>query len=321
MVKLLKIILIKLKSERKKMSRIFKKIKSRNFARVEETKEFKKKQKIEKEKTANENQENFNNFILELLENSKNDSNLISIKKDGLAPFFKELTFEKNKIHILRGNNGQGKSTLLKNIINATSFNVLNDLHGRLIYGSNNGTIGYFLNNNFESNIYKWFDKDNFLYNQFNNELSNVKNNITLYSDFTIDFYKNQAQTIFDTIEETYGNYSNGERKIKAINNIFHFIKSIEKLKLKDIKTNNKIELIIGMDEPESGLSVEIQEEFYKKIKFHFNKLKKNNVNITFFIVSHSFIWKNEKDISIHNVRELKLNKETSKKEYSKIFV
>lgn len=302
-------------------SNIFKKIKSRNFQR-EDSNIQKRLKKNNKQKQIEENNENFKKFILDLfLLKNKENSNFISIKNKGLASFFKEVSFEKNKIHILRGNNGQGKSTLLKNIINATSFNVLNDLHGRLIYGSNNGTIGYFLNNNFESNIYKWFDKDNFLYNQFNNELSNVKNNITLYSDFTIDFYKNQAQTIFDTIEETYGNYSNGERKIKAINNIFHFIKSIEKLKLKDIKTNNKIELIIGMDEPESGLSVEIQEEFYKKIKFHFNKLKKNNVNITFFIVSHSFIWKNEKDISIHNVKELKQNKETSKKEYSKIFI
>lgn len=264
------------------------------------------------------------NFKENLYLHSNNGSSIktIDITQDGVAEFFKPVSFEANKVHILRGNNGQGKSTLLQNIVKATSYNQLNQHSGRVKLGSNNYKLAQFLTQDDEGNPFRVdlteIEKKNFYrFSEYVNTNSNVKNNVTIYTDFTIDFYRNKVD-VFTEIIQSYDQHSNGERKIVGINNIFHYLRILQNLDVDKIEES--VNFIICMDEPESGLSVELQEEFYKKVKYYLNKITKNEkITLTFFIVSHSFIWKKEKSIQIHNINDFK--KENGKKEYTKVFL
>jgi predicted ATPase len=287
-----------------------------------ETKEYKKQQKELKIKEEKENLERFLNIFY--TESSKEQKmNNIVFKENGIPEYFKELEFKTNKIHIFRGNNGQGKSSLLKSIVKTTSFNQFDQYTGKLKYGSNNYNIAHLLNENLEHSSFKFSSKqietNEFLQvKNFDNTLSTAVNNITLYTDFSIDYFQNKTD-LFSEVMEVANSYSNGERKIVGINKIFRFLKTL--LLLEPTKIEGGLNIIVCMDEPESGLSVELQEEFSNKIKFYLNKITKkySNISCTFFIVSHSFVWEKSKDIEIHKINDLK--KEQTKKEHKKIFV
>jgi ABC-type transport system involved in cytochrome bd biosynthesis fused ATPase/permease subunit len=109
----------------------------------------------------------------------------ITIYQKGLEEFFQQMTFEANKIHILRGNNGQGKSSLLKNIVRATSYNKINSEAGKIKFGSNDYDIAKFLTSKDDYSQFKFIPEDSLLSDTYDNTLSNVSNNMTLYTDFT----------------------------------------------------------------------------------------------------------------------------------------
>lgn len=242
----------------------------------------------------------------------------IEINPKGLSPFFNNVSLETNKIHIIRGNNGQGKSSLLNDIANSTSLCCLNMLKNRMKVCSNERLVADALNNSLEFSPFKG-ETGGFL-DRCIYDSSNLTNNITIYVDFSISFFREQSfDVISDVTEEMYGR-SNGERKIKAINNVFSLIK-IFLTKMDKEKLKNGFNILLILDEPESGLSLEIQEEFYKKVKSYINKaIKFEKISLTFIIASHSFIWKKEKDINIHNIKDFK-NNEKIKKEHIKVFI
>jgi predicted ATPase len=289
--------------------------------RIGETK--KSKRQIQKERLQREIEE-LEDFKENLYKNSDKGKSITSIDiyQNGVAEFFLPVSFESNKIHILRGNNGQGKSTLLQNIVKSTSYNKINNHAGKIKFGSNDYEIAKFITKNDEATPFR-FDLEEMKNNEFfnikdyDNTNSNIKNNITLYTDFTIDFFRNKVN-LFSEIIQNVDKHSNGERKISGINAIFHYLKILQYLDIDKIQES--INFIICMDEPESGLSVELQEEFYKRVKYYLNKITKSEkITLTFFIVSHSFIWKKEKDILIHNINSFK--KEITKKEHTKVFI
>lgn len=244
----------------------------------------------------------------------------IDVYQSGLSEFFLPVSFSTNKIHIIRGNNGQGKSTLLKEIVKATSYNKINNHSDKLKFGSNNFKMAQYFNYweersefKYEDNLTsEWFGK------HYINTNSNTTNNLTFYIDFTIDFFRNQIN-IFNEAVEAMDSMSNGERKIRGINGLLYFLKLIKSLDVS--KIDKSINLIVCMDEPESGLSVELQEEFYNRIKYYLKSITKmsDKITLTFFIVSHSFIWKKEPFIDVHNVNSFKV--ENSKKEHQKVFL
>ncbi len=244
--------------------------------------------------------------------------NNIDINENGVEDFFNKISLETNKIHIIRGNNGQGKSTLLKNIANSTSLDCLDVLHNRMKVASNTRIISDALNSELSFSPFK--AEEGSLLDRCKIGLSNVENNITIYVDFSISFFREQSfDTLSDITEEVYSR-SNGERKIKAINSVFSLIK-IFLTKLDKEKIKNGFNILVVLDEPESGLSLEIQEEFYKKVLSYIKKaIAFEKISLTFIIASHSFIWKKEKYIEINNINNFK-KEENKKKEHKKVFI
>ncbi len=242
----------------------------------------------------------------------------IDIYETGVEIFFNKLSLETNKIHIIRGNNGQGKSTLLKNIANTTTLGCLDILHNRMKVASNTRIISDALNSDLSFSPFKAEKGD--MFDRCIFDLSNVENNITIYVDFSISFFREQSfDVLSDITEEVYAK-SNGERKIKAINDVFSLIK-IFLTKMEKEKIKNGFNILVILDEPESGLSLEIQEEFYKKVLSYIKKaIAFEKISLTFIIASHSFIWKKEKYIEINNINNFK-KEENKKKEHKKVFI
>lgn len=244
--------------------------------------------------------------------------NKIEINENGLHTFFNKFSFETNKINVIRGNNGQGKSTLLKDIANSTGLGCLDVLPNRMKIISNEKEVSNALNTDIKFSPFK-AEKGSFL-DKCKYELSNVKNNITIYVDFTISFFRERSFDTFSEVAEEAFSRSNGERKIKAINDVFSLIK-IFLTKMEKEKIKNGFNILVILDEPESGLSLEIQEEFYKKVSSYVKKaISFEKISLTFLIASHSFIWKKEKNIEIININDLKKD-ENKKKEHKKVFI
>jgi len=110
--------------------------------------------------------------------------------------------------------------------------------------------------------------------------MSNFKNAIMFYIDFTVSFFReNSFDMITDALEE-YHEHSNVERKIKAINSLFAHLKFFLNFNIDRIEKG--FNFVFIMDEPERGLSQEIQIEFYKKVRRFLNKAIKKSSN--FFI-------------------------------------
>jgi len=243
-------------------------------------------------------------------------SDHISIYKEGLSSFFKEVYLETNKIHILRGNNGQGKSSLLFDIANSTSCGAISSIKNRMKVSSNNQAIAHAFNFDLEYSPYK-IKKVSMFYSLRNN-LSSAKNNLTIYTDFSISFFRESSFNFEQNILQDYDNHSNGERKIAGINDIFRFIKYI--LNINDNLIKKGLNIIVLMDEPESGLSIEIQKEFYKKVRRYLNAFnKREKISITFIITSHSLAWSEEKNVLLHNINSFKSS--IDKKEHSSVFI
>jgi predicted ATPase len=251
-------------------------------------------------------QEEFNQGWTSFFKNIS-DKNMNSLEISKTESFFKDkLIFDLNKIHVFRGDNGQGKSTLLNNILKATTLNV--DISKNLKLGSNNKEIGYSMNR-YSFSPYRPIDG----FSKEDSNMSNCKNNITIYTDFSIEFYKNQEEDMHSIIQN-YDRHSNGERKISGINDIFSILKVLKTMK--EIK--DYLNIFVIMDEPESGLSISIQEEFRKKLIFYINKMHPK-INLTFFISSHSFVW--EKSHKLIEVYEIKDFKKEEKKVHRRVFV
>lgn len=233
-----------------------------------------------------------------------------------LPPFFKEnLSFKTNKIHIIQGGNGQGKSTLLNSIGNANSMGKLDSLSNRKKICSSDKEIANLLNKNLEYSPFKMEDNDTYFPSGLQYDLSNFKSSILIFTDFSISFFKDSAGFYGDILEQV-NSYSNGERRINAINNMFTTLKFI--LSLSEEEIENGLNLVICMDEPETGLDQIIKREFQNRIHFYLKKaLKNKKLSLTFFISSHD-IWTESKYLEIHNINELKKD---YKKTYQKIFV
>ena len=266
--------------------------------------------KAPKRRTKKEIKENFENswsqFFRSIEDNEVN--NIEIYKKEDF--FLDDLSFETNKIHVFQGDNGQGKSTLLRDIIDSTSMNIAHLIRNRLKMLSNSKDIGSSLND-YQYSPYKM--EGMFFYGEDN--LSNLKNNITFYSDFSVDFYKHDAETAHEAIQ-VLDRHSNGERKISGINDIFQILSVLKNLNESEIIDH--LNIIVVMDEPESGLSMDIQKEFRKKCMFYLGKMNKN-ISLTFFIASHSFVWTNNDKIDVHDINEFK--KENSKLIHKRVFV
>lgn len=304
--------------------RNFKKIYKRFDETTQNKRDINKKLKEDEKKSHNLLIENFKdisklNFI----------NNEIIISKNGTSKFFKDILLETNKIHIITGNNGQGKSTILSDIANSTMLGKFYDIEGRLKIASNNLDICRSFNNNL-NNVFKRNDEESddpfilALNPKYKSDLSNLNSNITLYTDFSISYFtettENSFNDLLNNIQDNYNKSSNGERKIKGINNIFNYLNKYSKIKEDEL--DKGVDLVIIMDEPESGLSLEIQQELYSKIRRYLNKYIKNNkTTLTFIISSHSAIWKNEKNVKIHNINDFKINNEFIKREHKKVFI
>jgi energy-coupling factor transporter ATP-binding protein EcfA2 len=289
------------------------------YKRIEESSEYKKEQKLLAKKRKEEAEEQFKNIIKSCaLKNDKKNKFLL-IKKGGLASFFEEVKLDTGKIHIIRGNNGQGKSTLLNNIVNSNFLGAINSISNRLKISSTDKETANYLNYNEVYSPYKMDDDNEIFPSNLKYELTNINNSITIYTDFSIGYFREKNGDVFTDISEEYNNDSNGERKIAGINSIFFNLKFI----LKTLIEFNKgaIDLFVVMDEPESGLSLEVQTELMKKIKRYLSLGNKSeNMSLTFLISSHSFAWNKSKDIIIHNINDFKIETER-KKERSKVFI
>lgn len=285
----------------------------RKFQREEPNKrEIAKREKEEKEK----NIQSWCNLFYDISEKD-NCFSEISIKKEGLKDFFEPCSFKTNTIHIIRGNNGQGKSTLLKNIANSTMGNILDSLNNRLKIGSNNHLIGEAFNGDY-MNPYRMQAPGSLLGTMYKNNLSNLNYNITFYVDFSIEFYREETHSAFNDIIEIRNESSNGERKISTINEIFKIISLLKKADVSQIKKG--INIVVILDEPESGLSINIQKEFRKKLMHYIRKMPEK-VSLTFFIASHSFVWDKNEIIEIHNIVDYKNHNQQLKKEHQKVFI
>jgi len=263
-----------------------------------------------KRKSQKEIKENFENIWSEFFK-SINDQEISKIKFYKKEDFFiDDLSFDANKIHIFRGDNGQGKSSLLRNISESTSMNLFGYIHNRLKMLSNDKDIGTVLNN-YQYSPYRMEG----MFFQGEEGLSNLEKNITFYSDFSIEFYKHDVETPHEAIQ-LLDRHSNGERKISGINDIFQILSVLKNLKDDDIE--NHLNILVVMDEPESGLSIDIQKEFRKKCMFYIGKMNKN-ISLTFFIASHSFVWKKNNKIEVHDINEFK--KENKKSIHKRVFV
>lgn len=288
----------------------------RYFGRMDEHKISKReKARVEKEQEL-KRKENFKQTLTNFACEKKHTSLLIH--RGGLPSFFKdELEFKTGIVHVFRGNNGQGKTTLLKSIVKVTSLNYLEDNGSRLRITSNNKEIARHFNEHVQGSQYK-VGEDSLFYKKLTNEYTNMKANITLYTDFSSSYFNNKEET-FSTVIESVNSMSNGERKLRGINSIFGFLKI-----LKELNTSNfdkALNILVCMDEPESGLSVELQEEFEKRVRYYLRKLNNEKISLTFFVVSHSFIWKNTSYCQTYNINDLKKGNENLKKEHKKVFV
>lgn len=264
-----------------------------------------KKEIKKREKEKNENYEIF--FLNMLYELSKIQEKLdyILFKE---YKFFKSTTFNTNKINIITGNNGQGKSTLL-NRLHIINCNGLESFDNRLNIGS------------CDIKTFKTFNKLLFFEekNKTKEELSNIKGNLSLFTDFSTSFFKNKDNNVFREVNMSLIQSSHGTIKISAINDIFKLLKLILKADIEKIEKG--LNIVVILDEPENGLSLEIQKEFRKKILFYISKFKKiEKISLTFFISSHNFLWKNEKNIDVYKINDLKLDSDR-KKEFKNIFV
>lgn len=253
--------------------------------------------------------------------NIDNTSNNIIIPQKSLEDFFikKDLTFEKNKIHIIQGPNGQGKSSLLKNISNSNMMNKFSKIlnQGELgKRGSNNIKINQMLNS-YQYSYFNHIDEEK-IKEETSEKLSNLRNNFTYYIDFTVDFFKKDTSIFFDMedAENMLLKPSGGEYKLQGINSLFMVLKVLQKLKKSDFQ--NKFDIVVCLDEPDNGLSYDIQLEFQRRLKYYIKRMPEN-VSLTYFIVSHSFVWKCEKEINIYNILDFK--KDNEKTIHKNVFV
>jgi len=288
-----------------------------------QAKVFNKYRKNSKKITKKEKIANFEkiwcNFFYQLNENENKNS--IIIPKASLNDYFKkeDIIFQNNVIHIIQGSNGQGKSSLLKNIANSNMMDSFLDIKNQGILGkrgSNNIEINKILN----THEYSYF---NFINEEkrkkiLSDKISNLKNNFTYYVDFTIDFFKKDTSIFCDinTINNMFLKPSGGEYKIQSINSLFMILKVLQKLKKENFQ--NKINIVVCLDEPDNGLSYDIQLEFQRRLKYYIKRMPEN-VYLTYFIVSHSFVWKKEKDVLIHNILDFK--KDNQKKIHKNVFI
>lgn len=280
-----------------------------------------KKEKMLKEEL--ERKKSFLNFLYQVsIKNENQDSKLIFA--NGLSDFFQPtLEFETNKIHIFRGNNGQGKSTLLKDLFKSSGCGYMIESDSRFKLTSNKKEQAKALNPTLYMSPYN-LEEDSLFGTKLDYTQLNIQNNISMYTDFTISYF--QQKDGFNILYENMEQLSNGERKISGINTFFNLLKTL--YEAEPLNIDNPVNLILFMDEPESGLSIELQEEFAKRINHYLSKFRKKfsgKINLTYFIVSHSFVWKDTKDILIHNINKFKVLNNTEntklKKEYKKIFV
>lgn len=287
--------------------------------RIENQAEYRKEQKLKEKQRKLEAEEQFKSIIKNCALKSSQINNTFIIKKEGLNSFFEEVSLETNKIHIIRGNNGQGKSTLLNNIADANFLGALSSVSNRLKISSTDKETANFLNFGEQFSPYKRDDDDKYFKNDLKYNLTNINNSITIYTDFSIGYFREKNGDIFTDVSEEYDKDSNGERKISGINSIFFNLKFILNI-LRDFNKGS-LDLFVIMDEPESGLSVEIQTELMKKIKRYLSLSNKiDNVSLTFLISSHSFVWSKSKDIKIHNINDFKIESE-KKKERKGVFI
>lgn len=241
------------------------------------------------------------------------DTEKKTIEINGVEDYFNPVSFEVNKIHILRGDNGQGKTTLIKNIANSTSAGALYNMPRiPLKIMTNNVELGRTLNI-----AHQPYSEGLMGSNPFDTGLSNMDKNITIYTDFSTEFFDKDSDLIdgFDLIKKM-DKHSNGEQKIAGINDILAIVNVLQHLE--EDKIQEHLNIIILMDEPESGLSISIQKEFKRKLQFYINKMN-DKISLTFIIASHSFIWERTKLIKLYDVGDFK--KENSKKEHKRVFV
>lgn len=279
--------------------------------------------RVEKKVTKKEIIENFNNTWKKFFKslNNNNNTDKIIFPACAFENYFKEenIIFEKNKIHIIQGNNGQGKTSFLKNLANSTMYDsliqisTLGDLGKR---GSNTLNVNKILNEH-QYSFFKFFDENDEKKINFK-KLANINNNFSLYIDFSLEFFQKDERIFLDK-EDLINKInlpSNGEMKIKSINSFFLILKTLVLLKKENLQNN--FDICIFLDEPDNGLSKDIQIEFHKRLKYYLKRMPEN-VSLTFFIVSHSFYWKKDNFIKIYNILDFK--KENQKKLHTKIFV
>ena len=286
-----------------------------SFGRITETPEYKREQKEKEKQRKIENEENYINIFKEASKIEEKKDEYILFKNED--SFFKEIKLKTNHVHIIRGGNGQGKSTLLNQIVDSNFLGVLSSFKDRLKISSTNKQIADALNFGMAYSPYKLEDEGWFRSN-LKYDLTNFKGSVTIFTDFSVSYFRENTNDVFTDISEEYDKESNGERKIKGINSIFYNLKKILQIKEEDLIKG--LNLFVVMDEPESGLSIDIQEEFSKKINRYLNlALKNNKISLTFIISSHSYVWKETNNLTIHNISSFK--EENKKKIYKNVFI
>lgn len=292
-----------------------KRFKKSSWGRITETPEYKREQKEKEKQRKIENEENYINIFKEASKIEEKKDEYILFKNEN--SFFKEIKLKTNHVHIIRGGNGQGKSTLLNQIVNANFCGALDSFKDRLKISSTNKIVANALNYGMAFSPYK-LDDEGWFKSNLKYDLTNFKGSVTIFTDFSLSYFRENTNDVFTDISEEYDKESNGERKIKGINSIFYNLKKILQIKEEDLIKG--LNLFVVMDEPESGLSIDIQEEFSKKINRYLNlALKNNKISLTFIISSHSYVWKETNNLTIHNISSFK--EENKKKIYKNVFI
>ena len=305
-----------------------------NFQRIENKKPTKKEIK-EHEQSIIENRIEFYNKISE----KTNKSKLIEVSQHIINEYFdaEKIKFQTNKVHVIQGENGHGKSTLLTNIANAYFMDSLENHDHKIKKCCTNKNVAKVLNKGLPMNPYQMEDRPEGntkfgLYSGLDyNTTPSIKNDeyvITWYIDFGVSYFTsaNVMNTytqldVTDMLEKT-DKKSNGERKIRTLKDLFLEIDIIFK---NDIPVN----ILIILDEPEQALSINNTKLFKRKVlKFikKFQNLENKNKDFkgsfTFIIASHSLVWEidydtNKKFVKIHQIEDFK-NKDSNEYEFKK---
>lgn len=265
--------------------------------------------KMSKKELKEKEKNNFINYIdfINKVSNLSFPSSNIRVKKLGMESFFKEVDLPTNKIHVLQGLNGSGKTNFLKNVANAFFLDCLEHIDNRIKISSNNAKVAKALNMNTYLNPY---NENGFYFDKVlaSNSVSKDEVFIVLYVDFTTTFfntYETPNRLDLDKIIGNVNDSSNGEQKLKIMKDVIDYLDLVTKEEI--IKPIKGLNFLVILDEPDQGLSLVAQRELKNRLN-GFIKQKLKTTTISFLIASHSLIWDSCENAIIHDIEEFKLD-------------